>query len=135
MGCIIYELLTLNICFECDYELGLINKIINGEYDKININIYDNEYQKLIDLLLNVNQENRPDINEVLQIINNIENKLKNRNNKIEEDNFYSKDKISFNISRRYYEKNRVDENNEIIRKIPDLNNLLKCIYYLQNQE
>ena len=37
LGCIIYELCTLNICFECEYELGLMNKIISGEHGKIEL--------------------------------------------------------------------------------------------------
>ena len=65
LGCIIYELCTLEICFECEFVLGLCNKIMKGEHGKINKKIYKLELQNLIDLLLKKNYKERPDIKEV----------------------------------------------------------------------
>ena len=110
LGCIIYELCTLNICFECDYELGLINKILKGEHGKINLKIYDIEYQNLIDLLLNTNYEKRPDIKEVLNFININAKKLK-KNYISAQDNLYTRDEISYFISKR--DNENISTNNE----------------------
>ena len=107
LGCIIYELCTLNLCFEYDSYKGLINKILKGEHGKINLNIYDIEYQNLIDLLININHEKRPDIKEVLNFININAHKLK--------ENSYSRDKISFFILQRNSENKMI--NNENIDK------------------
>ena len=34
LGCIIYELCTLNCCFDSNNKIGLINQIVNMEYEK-----------------------------------------------------------------------------------------------------
>ena len=51
-GCIVYELFTLNKCFESETLLGLINKVINENHGKIDSKKYCFEFQELIDLLL-----------------------------------------------------------------------------------
>jgi len=73
-GCIIYELLTFERCFEDESIYGLIDKIINQRYKKLNINKkYEfteeeehkkeyEKYQNLIDKLLNKNYKERIDI-------------------------------------------------------------------------
>ena len=79
-GCIIYELLTFERCFEDESIYGLIDKIINQRYKKLNINKkYEfteeekkfgllehkkeyEKYQNLIDKLLNKNYKKRIDI-------------------------------------------------------------------------
>ena len=52
LGCIIYELCTLNRCFENINLFALCNHIINKEHGKIDLNIYNQNLQNLIDLLL-----------------------------------------------------------------------------------
>ena len=69
LGCIIYELCSLNYCFESDNIICLDNKIINEKNPKINLNIYDNEIQQLIDSMLQKNPKDRPNINEIYDII------------------------------------------------------------------
>ena len=78
LGCIIYELCTLQYCFGEDVEegelvLGVINQIINMEYEKVNLKYYSKELQEIIDLLLKKDYKERPDIE-------NIYNKIKNTN-------------------------------------------------------
>ena len=94
LGCIIYELFTLNLCFEneCNF-LGLINKINNCIYNKIDLKKYNSEWQNLIDSLLKKNKEERFDINLVCNYISKLKGKY---SNKII--NMNSLDKISYNI-------------------------------------
>ena len=69
LGCIIYELLTFNICFENEGLYGLFNIIINEQHGTINLDEYNHKWQELIDLLLNKNYKKRPDINEVYNFL------------------------------------------------------------------
>ena len=60
LGCIIYELFTLNkYYFDKNY----------GEIKKVDLDIYDPKWQKLIDLLLDIKPDNRPNIDEVFQYL------------------------------------------------------------------
>ena len=82
LGCLIYELLELNIYY--------IDKFKN-DIQKIDNEIYNNNWQKLISLLLKYDYNKRLDINQVYNIlekdiiINNEENNIiKNENIKYE---------------------------------------------------
>ena len=68
-GCIIYELLTLNACFESKSLLGFVNKIINEKHGNIDCKKYNPKRQYLIDLLLQKEYKERPDIDEVYNFI------------------------------------------------------------------
>ena len=61
LGCIIYELFTLN-----EYYLDKQDE----KECKIDTNLYNSEYQYLIDLLLKKDYHNRPTIDEVINNIN-----------------------------------------------------------------
>ena len=65
LGCIIYELCTLECCFESEFVLGLCNKIINERHGKINNIFYKPELQNFIDLLLKKDYKERPDIKSI----------------------------------------------------------------------
>jgi len=69
LGCIIYELLTLNVCFEGKGLYGIIDKIVNKPHGKIDTNKYNHKWQDIIDLLLKKDFKKRPDINEVYNLI------------------------------------------------------------------
>ena len=56
LGCIIYELFTLKKCFDCEYDLGLFNNILNNYHGLIDRK-YNNKWQNIIDLLLDKNYE------------------------------------------------------------------------------
>ena len=62
LGCIIYELFTLNI-YNKDNSFH--------EIKKLNTNIYNNKWQILIDSLLQANYKKRFDINQVYQFLEN----------------------------------------------------------------
>ena len=71
-GCIIYELFTLNVCFESKSLFGFVDKIIYKQHGKINLKKYYSKWQDLIDLLLNKKYNKRPEIDEVYKLIENI---------------------------------------------------------------
>ena len=57
-GCIIYELLTLKICFE-GKDLSSIPKILSGKHGTIDINKYNPKWQDLINLLLKMDYKRK----------------------------------------------------------------------------
>ena len=73
LGCIMYELLTLNIYYT--------DKIMN-DIKQVNSDIYNNKWQKLIDSLLQVDYTKRFDINQVIKFLED-EINIKNNNKDI----------------------------------------------------
>ena len=73
LGCIIYELFTLKICFDGNYVMEIYHNIIKNPHDKVN----DQDWDDLINLLLKKNYEERPDINTVCNKVNQIKEKYK----------------------------------------------------------
>ena len=69
LGCIIYELYTLNRCFDNSFIFSLCKQIINEEHGKIDLNIYNQDLQNLINLLLEKTYKERPDIEQIYKII------------------------------------------------------------------
>lgn len=69
-GCIIYELCTLNFCFENDSINRLIKKIMEGNHKKRDKNFYGEDLQKLIDSLLNKIYAQIPTADDILKTIN-----------------------------------------------------------------
>ena len=63
LGCIAYELFTLNEYY--------IDKIIDNKDGKIDLNIYNQKWQDLIELLLKNDYHERPSIEEVLEKLAN----------------------------------------------------------------
>ena len=101
LGCIIYELCSLELCFYSENIVCLNNKIINEKHPKINMKIYESEIQNIIDPCLNKEPKERPTIDQIYEIISKYcENK---KNKKCEE----SEIKITLEISEE-------DLNNEI---------------------
>ena len=70
LGCIIHELCTLNFCFESNSINELVTKIIKSNHEKININIYGDDLQNLINLLLDKDYKKRPTVEEIIKKIN-----------------------------------------------------------------
>jgi serine/threonine protein kinase len=85
LGCILYELCTLNICFKAVSLQKVIDKIIAGEPDKININLYGTDFENLINLLIKKDYKQRPNINELYNKLNENDSNdnEKNLNDKI----------------------------------------------------
>ena len=68
LGCILYELCTLNICFDSNNISDLINQINSGNHGKIDLNHYNERWQKIIDSLLKKEDKERPNIEEALNL-------------------------------------------------------------------
>ena len=72
-GCVIYELLSLKLCFYDENLFSLYDKIVNKNYEYLNLNGYNPKWKDLIDLLLKKNYNQRPDIKEVHHLLEDIE--------------------------------------------------------------
>ena len=67
LGCFLYELTTLLPPFEATNHLSLAMKIKSGKVDKINSR-YSSFLFKIINWLMNINPNNRPFVNELLNV-------------------------------------------------------------------
>ena len=67
LGCFLYELTTLHPPFEANTHLNLALKIKSGKVDNIP-NIYSEKLCKVISMLLNIDQNVRPNIKEIISI-------------------------------------------------------------------
>ena len=113
LGCVIYELCTLEFCFDCDSLYGLCNKIINGQYNKIDSKIYYKEIQDLIDLLLKKDFDERPNIDIIFNLVDKYNYKYFKRNDFEEDDNYISQNFII--RQNNYFSKYKNNKNNIII--------------------
>ena len=129
LGCIIYELFTLNEYF--------IDKFIDEKDGKINIELYNPKYQDLIESLLKKKYSERPYIEEVIKILNEIDRNIQIVKNEYPffKENNNSSLKI-FNDSRNQLNKNSIPEEkrlkNEKINFFSSFNNAYK-VYLSKN--
>lgn len=65
LGCVLYELCTLQHAFLADNLLGLVYKIVKGTYDAIPEE-YSEEMRELVDTILNKDDSKRPTVQEIL---------------------------------------------------------------------
>ena len=66
LGCILYEILTLNPPFQAETFDGLYKKVMAGKYNKINSR-YSDDMNELLKLLFKVNPKERPNCDEILK--------------------------------------------------------------------
>ena len=66
LGCVAYEMITLHPPFRAQNMEGLYNKVIKGNYPKIN-DKYSSDLSDLIKLLLKVNPSERPNCSQILK--------------------------------------------------------------------
>ena len=78
LGCVLYEMITLNLPFKCNMK-DLHKKIMKGEFKKIPKG-YSVDLERIVHLLIQVNQDKRPNCKELLNnpIIKNKIEYLKN---------------------------------------------------------
>ena len=69
LGCIIYELFTLNKCFDSNNIIELAKKIDSGNHGKIDLNYYNYYLQNIIDLSLKRDDKERPNIEDINELI------------------------------------------------------------------
>ena len=123
LGCIIHELCTLNYCFNSDTNSGLIKNISKSNHEKIKKEIYSEKLQELIDKLLNVEYQKRPDIEQIINFVkkcmNNVniesmtiilEKDESYQNYMIEKSIQFSLDQIHLNILKREYKYSIIKE-------------------------
>ncbi len=67
LGCMLYEIVTLNHAFDATSMKGLVMKILRGNYPPI-AKTYSKELSDLIATLLRKNPDERPTINQILQM-------------------------------------------------------------------
>ena len=117
LGCIIYELCTLEFCF--DNHIALVNQTLNKEVEKkIDKKYYSSELQELINLLLKKNYKERPDIEKVYDMAISLKKKyLLNEINLSlllsQIDIYKKKSKDNTNIILKDIKKNFKDEEEE----------------------
>ena len=67
LGCFLYELTTLHPPFEAKTHINLARKIKSGKVDVIP-NFYSNKLNEIINLLMNIDPNKRPNIKEIISI-------------------------------------------------------------------
>lgn len=65
LGCVLYELCTLEHAFLADNLLGLVYKIVKGNYDAIP-DEYSDDLKDLVGRILNKDESQRPTVQEIL---------------------------------------------------------------------
>ena len=70
LGCIIYELCTLDICFKSKSIFEIINNIKESKYKKIENNNYGEELKNMINLLLNKDYKKRASVEDIYKLTN-----------------------------------------------------------------
>ena len=125
LGCIIYELCTLEQCFPNSLGINITQNILSCKYKKMENN---NEWQKIVDKLLQINPDKRLDIDKIINLINNLDYK----NYNLDEKYFNSLDKFSQNVIINNILK--TSNHIEIIVKVQpkDISNK---IYFLENDD
>jgi hypothetical protein len=66
LGCVLYEMTTLNHAFDAQSLNGLAGKIVKGRYPPIN-NKYSKHLRDLIAQMLSLNPQQRPDMDQILR--------------------------------------------------------------------
>ena len=67
LGCVLYELCTLNRAFTADNLLGLVYKIVQDKYEPIPAH-YSKELAQILTMLLTKDETKRPHVIEILRM-------------------------------------------------------------------
>ena len=67
LGCVLYEMIMLKPPFRAESMEGLYNKVIKGEYPKINEK-YSNDLALIVSLLIKVDPNSRPSCEQILKL-------------------------------------------------------------------
>ena len=79
VGCIIYELCTLNICFYSNKYIDLFTNIKEANFQKIETNDYGDDLKVIVNVLLEKDYKQRASLEDILNLANSyIENNLIN---------------------------------------------------------
>jgi serine/threonine protein kinase len=79
VGCIIYELCTLNFCFFSNNLFEMFDNIKNSNYQRIETNEYGDDLKVIVNVLLEKDYKQRASLEDILNLANSyIENNLIN---------------------------------------------------------
>ena len=120
LGCVLYELCTLNHPFEGGTQVEIYEKILTQKFKSINPE-YSSELKKMIDLLLEKDERKRPKMKDILKMKSVIDRAKKYN---IELDTYDTIEEESSNSNSNYNFKNKnKSENIEIESKIINKSN------------
>ena len=112
LGCVLYELCTLNHPFEGGTQVEIYEKILTQKFKSINPE-YSSDLKKMVDLLLEKDEKKRPKMKEILKMKSVIDRAKKYN---IELD-IYETIEEENNISNFNYKNKNKSENNELESK------------------
>ena len=118
LGCILYELCTLNYCFYDDDIKQLIKKIYQLDYNKLDKNVYK-DIQQIISMLLNKNAIERPDIGILIEY-------LEKQYEKVEVTNLFEEDEEILNYKIEKEINNSINNIGNLIYKKEKKKSILK---------
>ena len=114
LGCVLYELCTLNHPFEGGTQVEIYEKILTQKFKSINPE-YSSELKKMIDLLLEKDERKRPKMKDILKMKSVIDRAKKYN---IELDTYDTIEEESSNSNSNFNGKNKnKSENNELESK------------------
>ena len=119
LGCVLYELITLKYAFNANNLQLLKYKIMNGRMDIIN-STYSAKLKNIVHKLLNVIPDNRPSINEIVNIDHIKKYIAQNISLENQQDFnmlFYNKNSLPYNKNDWYNIINKYDINSNSIYK------------------
>ena len=96
LGCIIYELCTLNYCFDSNSLIALFKNISESKYKKIEDNYYGEELKNIIYSLLDKDYKKRASIEDVLKKVNSYLEIINFESNILENNNIYRENIIQW---------------------------------------
>ena len=118
LGCVLYELCTLNHPFEGGTQVEIYEKIITQKFKSINPE-YSSDLKKMIDLLLEKDEKKRPKMKDILKMKSVID-RAKKYNIELDIYDTIEEEKNNLNIN---YNKNKnKSENNELEQKNLNIN-------------
>ena len=121
LGCVLYELCTLNHPFEGGTQVEIYEKIITQKFKSINPE-YSSDLKKMVDLLLEKDEKKRPKMKEILKMKSVIDRAYK-YNIDLDVLDTIEEEKNSVNNNNKFI---NISENNEIENK----NNIIKTSNY-----
>ena len=114
LGCVLYELCTLNHPFEGGTQVEIYEKILTQKFKSINPE-YSSELKKMVDLLLEKDERKRPKMKDILKMKSVIDRAKKYN---IELDTYDTIEEESSNSNSNFNFKNKnKSENNELESK------------------
>ena len=131
LGCVLYELCTLNHPFEGGTQVEIYEKIITQKFKSINPE-YSSDLKKMIDLLLEKDEKKRPKMKDILKMKSVID-RAKKYNIELDIYDTIEEEKnnlnINYNKNKNKGENNELEQNNLNINKSNYTNYNKNCLH------